>query len=141
MKIILLIDDDPVSTIRISEILQETGHCLRHADDAERSKRMLGNTNLDLVIYHLSENQQHADETLQSAVRSLSLRNIPLLCVIGRRSCPGAAPEILGPKQYLVEPFTPNELLNAVEDHLKRRDRDQTAAARAWPPSPESKLG
>lgn len=120
MKTILLIDGDPVNTVRISEILQQGGRRLLHAPDAERGARILRDENLGLVIHHIPENKENIHKMLKPILETLKARNIPLLCVTGGRSSRASAPEILGPKQYLVKPFTGDELLRAVEDHLKR---------------------
>jgi len=140
MKTILLIDHDPVNTIRISEILQQAGRRLLHAPDAKQGMRILRDEDPGLVIYHLPENRRNTHKTLQTTLEALSARNIALLCVMGRRDSRGAAPEILGPKQYLVKPFSRDELLRAVEDHLEHENRERAISAHGRHQGPELKL-
>jgi twitching motility two-component system response regulator PilG len=130
MKTILLIDGDPVSTIRISEILHHTRRRLLHVSDAEQGKRLLRDDRPDLVIYHLPENRPDVHKTLQSMIEALHTHNIGLLCLMEHRGFIDEAPEILGPKQYLKKPFTRDELLGAVEDHLTRGNRDRATTTR-----------
>lgn len=120
MKTILLIDNDPVSTIRISEIVQQSRRRFLHAPRAEQGGLFLRSEKPDLVIYHVPQNGQGTRDATQPAHMPLNLRGIPLLCILRGGRFPGPAPEILGPKQYLIDPFTRDELLSAVENHLKK---------------------
>lgn len=120
MKTILLIDNDPVSTIQISELVQQASHRVLHSPGPEQGKHLLHREKPDLVIYHVPQNGQDTRYALNSAYEAFRGQGIPLLCITRGRNLPVAAPEILGPKQYLTDPFTPNELLRAVDDHFKR---------------------
>ena len=131
MKTILLIDNDPVSSTRISELVLRIKHRIVHAPYADQAKNVLKREEPDLVVHHVPENGQDSPASIQSAYEAFRLHGIPLLCIARARSFQESAPEILGPKQFLIEPFTINELLNAVEDHLKRGNRDRTIPPRS----------
>ncbi len=130
MKTILLIDKDPVSTTRVSDILQQSRHRILHASTLESGRRLVRNEKPDLVIYHFPRNVLSVREAMQSTHETFSAQATPLLCIIGRSDLP-KAPEILGPKQYLAKPFTHDELLNAVADHLKEGSRDRASSVRS----------
>jgi DNA-binding NtrC family response regulator len=128
MKTILLIDSDPVSTIRISELVLRLKHRLVHAPYAAQAKSALRREEPDLVVHHLPENGGDSEASIQAAYEAFRLQGIPLLCIARAWSFLASAPEILGPKQYLNEPYTLSELLSTIEDHLQRGNRGQAMA-------------
>jgi DNA-binding response OmpR family regulator len=128
MKTILLIDNDPVSTIRISELVLRIKHRLIHAPYAEQARSVLRREEPDLVVHHLSDTGEDSGDSIQAAYEAFRMQGIPLLCITKTRSYHDPAPEILGPKHHLTEPYTLNELLSAIEDHLKRGPRGRPMA-------------
>lgn len=141
MKTILLIDNDPVSTIRISELVQQASHRVLHSHVPEQGKHLLHREKPDLVIYHVPQNGQDTRYAMNSAYEAFRGQGIPLLCITRGHNLPLAAPEILGPKQYLADPFTPYELLRAVEDYFKKGISERSKPKHSSSQEGEIKVG
>jgi CheY-like chemotaxis protein len=134
-KKILIIDDDLLDIETISQSLLRGGYQTRHATDHKRALQTIKEELPDLIICSLDVRKLNARRLVQEVRQSPRLRSTPFLFIGNSQQSAEAAPDILGPKQRLTRPFTPEQLAIAVQDHLRLRmpattsDRDNVRAA------------
>ena len=124
-KKILIIDDDLLNIINISQILLRGGYQICHESDQGRALQAVRETSPDLVICKLRFGDQTAQALLQEVRGSSRLRTIPFLFLAERLQY-SAGPDILGPKQLLTRPFSREQLLNAVQDQINQTSKTAT---------------
>ncbi|HXE81972.1 MAG TPA: response regulator [Gemmatimonadales bacterium] len=122
MAHILVIDDDPDIRDTVRRTLESRGHTVEVADDGSRGIDALAARAPDLVITDVFMPRQDGVETL------LELRKaFPRLRVIAMSGGSSSGlinlleeMEMLGANQTIPKPFTPKELMKAVNEVLAR---------------------
>jgi len=122
-KKIVIIDDDLVDIASISQSLGSGGYRTRQAADQRQAIKTIREEQPDLIICSLDVKKLNARRLVQIVRQSPRLRSTPFLFIGGPQSSAEPAPEILGPKQLLIKPFTREQLTTAVQDHLRLRLR------------------
>jgi CheY-like chemotaxis protein len=120
-KTILVVDEDLLSIVNISQTLLRGGYVISHATDNEAALKAIRVEKPDLIICNLDGRNLDAHRLVSTLQQARALRTIPILFVIESQREPAQAPEILGPKQYLKKPFTREQLASAVREHLNQK--------------------
>ena len=124
-KKILIVDDDLLNIINITQILLRSGYQICHESNQGRALQAVQETSPDLVICKLSFGDEGAQTLVQEVRRSSRFRT-PLFLFLAERTQYSAAPDILGPKQLLTKPFSQEQLLIAVQDQFNQQARSAT---------------
>ena len=124
-KKILIIDDDLLNIINITQILLRSGYQICHESNHGRALQAVRQTSPDLVIFKLRFGDQAAQTLVQEVRRSTHSRTT-LFLFLAERLQYSAAPDILGPKQLLTRPFSEEQLLIAVQDQFNQQARTAT---------------
>jgi CheY-like chemotaxis protein len=122
MKSILVIDDKDDIRSFISLALTSFGFSIRQAHDGDRALQMMVEAKPDLIICDVNMPGMDGYEIL-SAVRASSLTAaIPFILMTGLVSANGfRRAMIAGADDYLVKPFSPDDLVDSVMSRLVRR--------------------
>jgi DNA-binding response OmpR family regulator len=122
MKKILVIDDKPEIRNLIRVVLAEYGFAIQEADNGQIGVQMLREQRPALVICDVNMPGMDGYETL-GVVRDSSLTApIPFILMTGMVSRDGfRRGMVCGADDYLVKPFTPDELVEAVMSRLARQ--------------------
>lgn len=123
MAHILVIDDDEYMRETVRRILESRGHSVEDADEGTAGIARIAQQAPDLVITDIFMPGQDGIETL------LELRKaFPRLKVIAMSGGDGSGvlnllddAQLLGASRTIAKPFTPQELMAAVEEVLARR--------------------
>lgn len=122
MASILIIDDDDLLRKLLADTLQRAGHSVVQAGDGAQGLDMFRATSIDLVLTDLIMPVQEGVETI------LQLRqeapDLPIIAMSGGVSHAPLYLEIagkIGARRVLPKPFTPRELVVAVEEVLASR--------------------
>lgn len=129
MKNILVIDDkeDIRNLIRI--VLTNYGFKVQEAADGQLGFRMIGEQKPDLVICDINMPAMDGYETLGAVRQSSATAPIPFILMTGMVSMDGfRRGMVCGADDYLVKPFTPDELVEAVMSRLARQTDVEMAA-------------
>jgi PleD family two-component response regulator len=118
---ILIVDEDILSIVSLSQTLVRGGFTISHATDHERAIKAVKDEKPDLIICNLGGQRLNAKELVRVVGQKAAHKSIPFLFIVESHPETVSAPEILGPRQYLTKPFTREQVLTAVQQHLKRR--------------------
>jgi len=112
---ILIVDDDAMVIKSCKRILEAEGHETHFAESVDRGEARLDETPFDLLITDIKMPGQDGFEMIRRSVRKRP--DMPILVMTGY-----LMPEVieegrrLGVTHYIAKPFTPDELLTAVEN-------------------------
>jgi DNA-binding response OmpR family regulator len=129
MKNILVIDDkeDIRNLIRI--VLTNYGFTIAEADNGQVGLQMIHDHKPDLVICDVNMPAMDGYETLGVVRESSDTAPIPFILMTGLVTMDGfRRGMVCGADDYLVKPFTPDELVEAVMSRLARQTDVQMAA-------------
>ena len=124
-KRILVMDEDLLSIANIFLTLLRGGYVLSHATNRQTALKALRDEKPDLIICNLDGRNLEAHRLVSAVQQTRAFRTIPFLLIVESKRDPAQAPEILGPKQYLIKPFTREQLASAVQEHLVRKRQRQ----------------
>jgi DNA-binding response OmpR family regulator len=111
---ILIVDDDPMVIKSCSRILEAEGHETLIAYTVKSGEDLLGERAFDLMITDIKMPGQDGFEMIRRS--TLKRPGMPILVMTGY-----LVPDIveqghrLGVSHYIAKPFTPDELLTAIE--------------------------
>jgi len=120
-KRILVMDEDMLSSANIFLTLLRGGYVLSHAANHKTALKAIKDERPDLIICNLDRRNLEAHRLVSTVQQTRAFRTIPFLLVVESKRDPAQAPEILGPKRFLVKPFTREQLASAVQEHLDRK--------------------
>jgi DNA-binding response OmpR family regulator len=129
MKSILIIDDkeDIRNLIRI--VLTNYGFTILEAVNGQSGVQMIRELKPDLVICDINMPGMDGYETLGAVRDSSATAPIPFILMTGLVSMDGfRRGMVCGADDYLVKPFTPDELVEAVMSRLARQTDVEMAA-------------
>jgi CheY-like chemotaxis protein len=125
---ILIIDDDELLRGILAKTLENAGHSVIQAADGQQGVELFRATEIDLVITDLVMPVQEGVETIMVLHRER--RDLPIIAISGgvmnTRTYLDIAKKV-GARRVLPKPFTPQELLRAV---------DEVVAQQKTPPDP-----
>ena len=127
---ILVVDDEPVVTSSCRRILVTEGDDVRTTESGQEGLRQALSEHFDLVMTDL----KMPDLDGMELVRTLR-KNRPetaIVIITGYGSVPSAVQAIkLGVSDYIEKPFTPEEIIEAIDRALKTTKRPDTAKIEA----------
>jgi DNA-binding response OmpR family regulator len=131
MKNILVIDDKEDIRVLIKAVLSNYGFNVSEAENGRIGVQMLRNLKPDLVICDINMPAMDGYQTLGAARESSSTAPIPFILMTGLVSRDGFRRGMVnGADDYLVKPFTTDELVEAVMSRLSRQTDFQIEADR-----------
>ena len=126
MKSILVIDDTEELRSLIVAILSSHGFNVREAENGQTGVRMINDEKPDLVVCDVHMPGMDGYDTLAAVRNSSATATMPFLLMTGLVSRDGfQRGQVLGEENYLVKPFTMEQLVNSVTSRLV----EQPAAA------------
>jgi CheY-like chemotaxis protein len=129
MKNILVIDDKEDVRKLIKVVLANYGFTVQEAASGQMGVKMIHAHQPDLVICDVNMPDMDGYETLGAVRESLDTAPIPFILMTGMVSLDGfRRGMVCGADDYLVKPFTPDELIEAVISRLARQTDVQMAA-------------
>lgn len=128
-----LIVDDSAETIElIQRNLQAVGHQTYHAGNVQSALKLLASVPIDLVITDLKMPGENGLELVRHVAENH--KGIGVLVITGFPSIQGAVESIkIGAEEYLVKPFTDDELFKSVERVLSKTQRHRKDTVKTQP--------
>lgn len=121
---ILVVDDSPETTELIKRNLESIGYNIYTAPGVQSALKMLHAVDVDLVITDLRMPGENGMELIRHV--SANHRSVGTLVITGFPSIQGAIESIkIGAEEYLVKPFTDEELFKSVQRVLRKTHRDK----------------
>jgi two-component system, sensor histidine kinase and response regulator len=131
MNSILVIDDKEEIRTLIKAVLSNYGFSVMEANNGQRGVQMLRDQKPDLVVCDINMPGMNGYETLDAVRDSLATAPTPFILMTGLVSRDGFRRGMAGgADDYLVKPFTPDELIEAVMSRLSRQTDFHIEAAR-----------
>lgn len=120
MPHILIIDDEPPVRAFIRQTLEEEGHQISEAADGEEGVKVLRTFPADVVITDIFMPNKDGIETIRELRRVFPQVKLLAISGGGMRRMTGTLPaaQQFGAHHTLAKPFTPEELLTAVNTTL-----------------------
>jgi DNA-binding response OmpR family regulator len=129
MNNILVIDDKEDIRHLIKVVLSSYGFTVLEAVNGQEGVRMIHDLNPDLVICDVNMPAMNGYETLGAVRDSSDTAPIPFILMTGLVSLDGFRRGMVsGADDFLIKPFTPDELVEAVMSRLARQTDVQIAA-------------
>lgn len=129
MKTVLVIDDTEDVRSLISGVLANFGFTVREAPNGKLGVQMIAEEKPDLVICDVNMPGMGGYETLAIVRESSESASVPFILMTGLVSRDGFRRGMVnGADDYLVKPFTPDELIEAVMSRLVRQSEVQLEA-------------
>src|SRR5580658_11385761 len=129
MKNILVIDDKEEIRMLIKAVLSNYGFNVIEAHNGQTGVQMLRDQHLDLVVCDVNMPGMDGYETLDAVRESSSTAPTPFILMTGLVSRDGfRRGMVCGADDYLVKPFTTDELIEAVMSRLARQTDFQIEA-------------
>jgi two-component system sensor histidine kinase/response regulator len=129
MNTILIIDDTEDIRNLIASVLTNYGFTVREAPNGQLGIQMIAEEKPDLVICDVNMPGMGGYETLAAVRESSQTATIPFILMTGLVSRDGFRRGMVsGADDYLVKPFTPDELIEAVMSRLVRQSEVQLEA-------------
>jgi two-component system response regulator HydG len=116
---ILVVDDSPETVELIKRNLESVGHKVFSTDNVQSALKFLGSVEVDLVITDLKMPGENGLELVRHVTENH--KGVGVLVITGFPTIQGAVQSIkIGAEEYVVKPFTDEELFKAVERALSR---------------------
>jgi DNA-binding response OmpR family regulator len=126
MPRLLLIDDDELLRRVLASSLRHAGYDVVEAPDGRQGVDLFNATTFDIVVCDLVMPVQEGVETILKLRRAHP--QLPIIAISGGVTNSGFYLDIaskIGAQRVLAKPFTPQELLHAIEELLAERDADR----------------
>jgi two-component system sensor histidine kinase/response regulator len=131
MKNILVIDDTTELRSLIATVLLNFGFAVREAANGEIGVQMINEEKPDLVVCDINMPGMDGYATLAKVRESSNAASIPFILMTGLVTRDGFRRGMVsGADDYLVKPFTPDELIEAVMSRLTRQSDMQLEATK-----------
>jgi DNA-binding NtrC family response regulator len=119
---ILVVDDSPETIELVKRNLETVGYQIYSASNVQSAVKLLGALNISLVITDLKMPGENGMELVRHVAENC--KGIGTLVITGFPSIQGAVESIkIGAEEYLVKPFTDEELFKSVERVLTKVSR------------------
>jgi CheY-like chemotaxis protein len=116
---ILIVDDDILSIATLTQILLQNGYQVLHAEDRDHAVRIAQRSRLDMIICNAENKKVDAVQFLKFVRQVPQARGAAILVLTERREMLEGEPGLLGPKQFLIKPYTREQLAIAVQENLR----------------------
>jgi PleD family two-component response regulator len=118
-KKILIVDDDILNTVTMTQILLQNGYEVSHARDKDHAIKVAQKFRPDMIICDAENKEVDALQFLKLVRQAPQTHRAAVLVLTGRREMFAGEPGLLGPRQFLMKPFTREQLAIAVQENLK----------------------
>ncbi len=119
MRKILIVDDEPYILNILDFSLDAEGYRVLQASDGEEAMRMAQDQIPDLVIMDVMRPRQDGFETCKRLKEDLRTAGIPVVLLTARNSREDRSRgEEVHADGYITKPFSPQRLLDTVQDFL-----------------------
>jgi CRP/FNR family transcriptional regulator, polysaccharide utilization system transcription regulator len=118
-KRILIVDDDVLNTVTMTQILLRNGYEVLHAENKDHAINVAKKNKPDMIICNAENKQVDMLQVMKHMQQSPHTRGAAILVLIGHREQFAGEPGLLGPRQCLMKPFTREQLAIAVQENLK----------------------
>lgn len=119
---ILVVDDSPETIELIKRNLQSMGHQVYSANNVQSALKLISSIHVDLVITDLRMPGENGLELVRHVTENH--KGLGVLVITGFPSIQGAVDSIkIGAEEYLVKPFTDDELFKSVERVLSKTSK------------------
>jgi two-component system response regulator HydG len=126
---ILVVDDSPETIELIKRNLESIGYSVYTTTNVQSAVKMLNSIDVDLVITDLKMPGENGMELIRHV--AANLKGVGTLVITGFPSIQGAIESIkIGAEEYLVKPFTDEELFKSVQRVLTRTQKDKSHTLR-----------
>jgi response regulator RpfG family c-di-GMP phosphodiesterase len=122
---ILIVDDDVLTTATLTQILLQNGYQVFHAEDNALAAKLAIKSRPDMVICNAESTKVDAQQLVKFIHQAPQTRRTAILLLTGRREMLTGEPGILGPRQYLVKPFTREQVAISVQENLRHRQSEK----------------
>jgi CheY-like chemotaxis protein len=116
---ILIVDDDILSIATLTQILLQNGYEVLHAEDREHAVKLAQRSHPDMIICNAENKKVDAVEYLKLVREAPQTRGAAILVLTERREMLEGEPGLLGPRQFLIKPFTREQLAIAVQENFR----------------------
>lgn len=116
MKKILIIDDDPVIRIYLSNLLKDNGYDTTVAENAKTAMDLVDSEAFDLITLDLDMPGEWGTRFFGKLAQDKIKKNIPVIVISGMPGNEYAIPRALA---SLTKPFDQKELLKIIRDVFK----------------------
>jgi two-component system sensor histidine kinase/response regulator len=120
-KKILIVDDDVLNTATLTQILLQNGYEVLHAEDKDHAVKVAQKSWPDMIICNVESKKVDTLQVMNLLRQLPQTRGAAILLLTGRREMVAGEPGLLGPRQFLMKPFTREQLAIAVQENLKHR--------------------
>jgi two-component system, NtrC family, response regulator HydG len=129
----ILIVDDSIETIElIKRNLESLGHSIYTSGNVQSAVKLLNTLDVDLVITDLKMPGENGMELVRHVTENL--KGVGTLVITGFPSIQGAIESIkIGAEEYLVKPFTDDELFKSVERVLTKSQKHRKNSTKPSP--------
>ena len=126
-RVLLLVDDNPLNRLRLSDRLQRQGYTVSQADNGRQALVRLRRETFDLVLLDSMMPEFSGEQVLRAIKSDVSLQKIPVIMISGLDEIESVARCIeLGAEDYLPSPFDPVWLSARIDACLEnKRLREQ----------------
>ncbi len=124
-KKILIVDDDLLTAATLIQILLQNGYEVLHAEDKDRAARVALKSRPDMIICNAESKKVDALQFLKLVRQAPQTRKAAILFLTDRPEMLDGEPGLLGPRQFLMKPFTREQLAIAVQENLKHSQTRQ----------------
>jgi PAS domain S-box-containing protein len=116
---ILVVEDNPINSLLLTEMLRLRGHTVANAIDGIEAVEQAGKTAFDLILMDISMPRMDGLEATRQIRKEGQSRDVPIIGVTANAS-PDKLPEFLGAgmNDVLVKPITRGALANIIEEHV-----------------------
>lgn len=125
---ILVADDDLLLAELLRHKLMQNGYQVTHVADGQAAVDAAERDHPDLIVLDIMMPNLNGIEVLRQLMSMAETRNIPIIMLTARRKEEDVLQALqLGVEEYLVKPFSPDELLARLRKVLasaKQYDRD-----------------
>jgi two-component system response regulator HydG len=129
---ILVVDDSPETIELIRRNLETKGYQIYSAGNVQSAVKLLNALDIDLVITDLKMPGESGTELVRHVAENC--KGVGTLVITGFPSIQGAVESIkIGAEEYLVKPFTDEELFKSVERVLTKTSRHKKDAPKNSP--------
>lgn len=126
---ILVVDDSPETVELIKRNLESIGHQVYATNGVQSAVKFLGSVEVDLVITDLRMPGENGLELVRHITENH--KGVGVLVITGFPSIQGAVQSIkIGAEEYLVKPFTDDELFKSVERALSRTAKQRKGGSK-----------
>ena len=114
---LLLIEDEKITRITLTNTLKEEGYDVTAAEDGARAFELIENNQFEIIITDLRLPKHNGLEILEYAEKML--RNVKVIIITAYASVDTAVKALkLGAYDYLIKPFSPDKLISTL-NHIK----------------------